>query len=165
LDSSDVDNNRIHDDIRAEKDAVNSVLVSFTLGSNEKERRPAFQHFCDPPAHGVTPAWEVTCQNNVRSTTKQQTFDHSDRFHAHLSECRFAVSPFGAGYDCCYRTYEILLIGSFPIVKSSQLDGMYADWPVLIVKEWTDVTPHLLKHTYKTFMATSWNLDRLYNSY
>jgi hypothetical protein len=74
------------------------------------------------------------------------------------------VSPFGAGYDC-YRTYEILLMGSYPIVKSSQLDRMYVDWPVLIVKEWTDVTPHLLKHTYKTFMATSWNLDRLYNSY
>jgi hypothetical protein len=165
LNSSDIDNNRIRDEIRAKKDAVNSVLVSFTVRNNEGERLPAFEQFCDPPANvSSVKAWEVTCQDNVHSTKKAQAFDHPDQFHAHLSEYRFAVSPFGAGYDC-YRTYEILLMGSYPIVKSSQLDGMYQGWPVLIVKDWTGVTPELLEQTYHEFMATTWNLERLYNSY
>lgn len=43
------------------------------------------------------------------------------------------------GLDC-YRTYEALLYGSWPIVKSSALDGIFDGLPVLILKDWRDLT-------------------------
>lgn len=165
LTSADIDNNRIHDAVRARKDAVNSVLVSFSVGSNLEARVPALKYFCDPSKGEASPFHRIggamaRCNNNFNQVKEGSYMT----FHAHLSEYRFAVSPHGAGYDC-YRTYEILLMGSYPIVKASQLDMMYQDWPVLIVKEWTDATPQLLNDTYWKFAATTWNLERLYNTY
>ena len=42
----------------------------------------------------------------------------------------------------------------------------YTDLPVLIVREWEDATPELLRSTYKEFMArTDWAMDRLFMPY
>ena len=53
------------------------------------------------------------------------------------SEYQFVVSPHGGGLDC-HRTWEVLLLGSIPIVKSSALDPLYKDLPVVIVKDWSE---------------------------
>ena len=45
----------------------------------------------------------------------------------------FVLSPHGGGYDC-HRTWEALLLGCIVIVKTSKIDSMYDDLPVLIVK-------------------------------
>ena len=55
----------------------------------------------------------------------------------------FVVSPFGNGYDC-HRTWEALILGCIPIVKSSGLDNLYEGLPVLIVQDWNDITEKLL---------------------
>jgi len=53
------------------------------------------------------------------------------------SEHKFVLSPHGAGLDC-HRTWEVLLAGSTPIVKTSILDSLYQDLPVIIVKDWEE---------------------------
>ena len=51
----------------------------------------------------------------------------------------FSVSPHGNGIDC-HRTWEDLLLGCIVIVKTSTLDPLYEGLPVVIVKEWSEIT-------------------------
>jgi len=59
------------------------------------------------------------------------------------SKYAFVASPFGNGLDC-HRTWEAIILGCIPIVKTSGLDSLYDDLPVLIVNDWTDITEKLL---------------------
>ena len=72
----------------------------------------------------------------------------------------FVLSPMGGGYDC-HRTWEALCLGCIPIVKSSGLDPLFYDLPVLIVKNWSDVTRELLDRTVKLFHGKIFHLDKL----
>ena len=222
LTSHDIDNNHIYDQVETTK-RTNSVLVSFSVKSNVEARQPVRDWFCDvisnstgqklrnSPFH-ILGGGSATCElsldthpfnagqsaTEILSTTGD--FNHLSvsgnyhhLFHAYISEHRFVASPMGMGFDC-YRTYEILMMGSYPIVKTSQLDVMYKvipllpttliltrsinsfpdrilshnllqDWPVLIVTNWSDATPQLLNTTYHKFKSMTWNLERLYNTY
>lgn len=51
----------------------------------------------------------------------------------------FSISPHGNGLDC-HRTWEDLVLGCIVIVKKSALDPLYKDLPVVIVKDWAEVT-------------------------
>ena len=55
----------------------------------------------------------------------------------------FVLSPHGGGLDC-HRTWEALALGCYPVVRTSPLDGLFEGLPILIVKEWSDVTPDRL---------------------
>ena len=59
------------------------------------------------------------------------------------SKYAFVLSPHGNGLDC-HRTWEALCLGCIPIVKTSAIDYLYEDLPVLIVKEWFDITKEIL---------------------
>ena len=48
------------------------------------------------------------------------------------------------------------------VVKSSTLDPMYKDLPVLIVKDWTDLTPVLLHQTWEQFQHQTFDCSSLY---
>jgi len=81
------------------------------------------------------------------------------------AEYVFTVSPHGNGMDC-HRTWEDLLLGCFPIVKTSPLDPLYKDLPVIIVKDWDQVTrenldawlekysPFFYNHSWKEKLTT-----------
>jgi hypothetical protein len=56
---------------------------------------------------------------------------------------KYVISPHGNGLDC-HRTWEALALGCIPIVRTSSLDPMFNGLPVLIVKEWSDVTAEVL---------------------
>ena len=59
------------------------------------------------------------------------------------SKYSFVVSPFGNGLDC-HRTWEALVLGCIPIVKTSGIDNLYDNLPVLIINDWSDITEELL---------------------
>lgn len=63
---------------------------------------------------------------------------------ANMIQHKYVISPHGNGLDC-HRTWEALMLGCIPIVKTSPLDPMYEGLPVLIVNKWSDVTPELLE--------------------
>ena len=62
------------------------------------------------------------------------------------TEYAFVVSPHGNGLDC-HRTWEALCLGCIPIVKTSPLDNLYIDLPVLIVDDWASLNQELLDNT------------------
>lgn len=55
------------------------------------------------------------------------------------AEYAFSISPHGNGLDC-HRTWEDLALGCIVIVKSSPLDPLYEGLPVVIVKDWAEIT-------------------------
>ena len=80
--------------------------------------------------------------------------------HTNQSTYAFVVSPYGGGYDC-HRTWEAIILGCIPIVKTSGMDPLFADLPVLIIKKWSDITQELLDKTIVEFKDTSFNYEKL----
>ena len=81
-----------------------------------------------------------------------------------LSSCRFVAAPRGNGLDT-HRLWEALYVGSYPIVKTSSLDSLYADLPVVIIRDWSEVTEEFLQKKYKELQQKSFSWDKLYLSY
>ena len=76
----------------------------------------------------------------------------------------FLISPHGNGLDC-HRTWEALVLGCIPIVKTSNIDILYDDLPVLIVNNWSDVSDDLLKTTVNDFKKRTFNYEKLLLQY
>jgi len=49
----------------------------------------------------------------------------------------FSLSTRGCGLDC-HRTWEIMFMGGIVITKTSSLDDLYINLPVVIVKDWKE---------------------------
>lgn len=81
-----------------------------------------------------------------------------------LAESKFVLSPRGSGWDC-YRTWEALIVGSYPIVKHSPLDVLYEGLPVVIVDDWNSITQKFLEKKFEEFSCKTWNLEKLYAPY
>ena len=76
------------------------------------------------------------------------------------SKYAFVISPHGNGLDC-HRTWEALCLGCIPIVRTSPLDALYADLPVYIVNDWSDVTEENLRRVLNDFSQRKFDLSRL----
>jgi hypothetical protein len=63
-----------------------------------------------------------------------------------MTEYTFVLSPFGNGLDC-HRTWEALLCGCIPIVRTNVFNELFEGLPVLIVENWKDITLSLLQNT------------------
>ncbi len=90
-----------------------------------------------------------------------------------LKEHVFCLSPSGNGLDC-HRTWEALLMGSIPIVRpfvkgtlkeAVGNNSMYRDLPVIVVKQWDEVTPKFLEQKLLEFSEAEFNYSKLYFSY
>lgn len=82
-----------------------------------------------------------------------------------MSNYWYVLSPHGNGLDC-HRTWEALLVGSIPVVKSSTLDLLYKDLPVIIVADWKEVTLKSLEKKHREILLkTDWNFEKLYMPY
>jgi len=76
----------------------------------------------------------------------------------------FVVSPFGNGMDCI-RTWEALVLGCIPIVRSSGMNPLFDDLPVLIVNNWFEVTQKLLDETMESFKHREFKYEKLQLNY
>jgi hypothetical protein len=85
-----------------------------------------------------------------------------DRYDTWTKQCEFAfvASPHGNGLDC-HRTWEALCLGCIVIVKSSALDELYNDLPVLIINNWSDITESLLLQTIEKFKNSKFLFEKL----
>jgi hypothetical protein len=72
----------------------------------------------------------------------------------------FVLSPYGQGMDC-HRTWEALILGSIPILKSKEFVNMFKDLPVLFVEDWSDINQQLLDDTIEKFKNLTFNYDKL----
>jgi hypothetical protein len=81
-----------------------------------------------------------------------------------LCHSKFVLSPRGNGIDC-HRTWEALLMGAIPIVRTSSLDPLYEDLPVLIVKNWEIITEAYLNEQYEILKRRSYNHKKIFIEY
>lgn len=127
------------------------ILASFNVPSNPDARQPV---------------WDLACKSTGKLapvTTCIQGQSLEEHYKT-VSEYKFVLSPHGLGLDC-YRTWEALYLGTFPIVKTSSLDRSYENLPVLIVQDWEDIDESLLQETYQTFTSTRYRYEELYKGY
>ena len=80
----------------------------------------------------------------------------------------FVICPHGGGLDC-HRNWEALCLGCIPIVKTSSIDKLYDNLPVLIVKDWNVIDNNLLHNTIndykKKFENNEFNMEKIKLSY
>lgn len=81
-----------------------------------------------------------------------------------MSRFKFILSPRGLAPDT-YRTWEAMLVGCIPILHTCYLDYLYADLPVLIVQDWTEITPEFLEKKYKEIISKQYNIEKLFMEY
>jgi hypothetical protein len=122
------------------------IYVNFSTHTNPREREGCFKHFANMTKTHIAKA---------------------KPFGAYLDDLArtvFVVSPPGNGLDC-HRTWEALLMGCYPVVKSSTLNSLYEGLPVVIVKEWSDATEKFLEKKRREFDAKIYSRDKLYAAY
>lgn len=73
----------------------------------------------------------------------------------------FIASPSGIGIDC-HRTWEALVLGCIPILISNPvLDSLFHDLPVILVRQWTDLTQEFLFEKIQELKTKHFNLEKL----
>jgi len=124
---------------------IDQEQILFALRDRAKERRPiAYANF----QFSMTTRYADDRRTAIAQVPSALVHYESipvNRFvtWAHQTKFELVVSPHGGGLDC-HRTWEALALGCYPIVKSSPLDPLFEKLPVLIVKEWSDVTQERL---------------------
>jgi hypothetical protein len=92
---------------------------------------------------------------------KRMSFSVDVAYNAHLfpatvyakaSSAKFIFCPSGLGLDT-FRLWESLVLGGIPVVESNAggLDRTYGSLPVLVVRDYADVTEALLHEAYACF--------------
>ncbi len=125
---------------------TNWIYVNFQTHTNPRERGRCLSYFQNK--EGVVVAADRSIPDYLQD----------------LGNAVFVISPFGNGIDC-HRTWEALLMGCYPVVRSSTLDPLFSDLPVVIVKDWPEVTQKFLEKKFREFREKAWNRDPLYAPY
>ena len=81
-----------------------------------------------------------------------------------MAQHRYTLSPFGNGLDC-HRTWEALLVGSIPVVKTSTLDPLYEGLPVIILQDWNEISLAFLEKKYNEICAKTYALEKIFMDY
>lgn len=124
----------------------NLLCLNFTIGTYKSERQPLAEYFFKKPY----------CVKMGRKKQKDYLQD--------LKESKFVLSPRGFGIDC-FRTWETLVMGSYPIVRTSVLDPLYKDLPVVIVESWDQINKPFLEQKYEEMSQKTYDMKILYTTY
>jgi hypothetical protein len=122
------------------------AYMNFCIGTNARERSLVYDIFKN----------KSFCYNAGRKNLEGYLLD--------IASSKFVISPFGGGIDC-YRTWEALYMGSIPVVKTSDLNPLYEDLPVVIVKDWNEVTEEFLNQKYLELQGKKYNFEKIHLNY
>jgi len=81
-----------------------------------------------------------------------------------MAEHAFVLSPTGNGLDT-HRTWEALCLGCIPILCLPSFKRLMDGLPVLIVKDWNEITETLLKETIEKFSNMEFQYNKLTLNY
>lgn len=130
-----------------EQEALLQKIIS-TLKPTSERKKKAFVDFqLNDTMHGTQKRHLQFHED--RTTIFQKllptgVIDHGERMARSKlwekkGEYAFSISPPGNGLDT-HRTWEDLVLGCIVIVKSSSLNPLYEDLPVIIVQDWSEIT-------------------------
>lgn len=101
-----------------------------------------------------------------KSEIQKTKLDRS-RYYSKLSSSKFGLALPGLGYDC-FRTWELLTMGSAVVIeRGTGLDKSFWRLPVLLVDDFADITPGLLRSAYveAVYRAADFEFERLKQSF
>jgi hypothetical protein len=128
------------------REVINKVYLNFEPNTNPSIRPPIWNYFVTKPF----------CLIGERKPHDQYLED--------MRRHRFVISPPGNGVDC-HRHWEALYMGCIPIMKSTSIDVLFQDLPVIIVADWDLVTEELLEKELSIIMSQSFKYEKLYAQY
>jgi len=130
-------------------------LLYLNFGITHQERRIVFSLFSQ-------------CSFCTMTTNPKNTNNNAGKklgnYLIDIAHHKFTLSPRGNGLDC-HRTWEALIMGSYPIVRTTTLDPLYKDLPVVIVNNYTEVTQEFLQTKYEEMKNKPYKLEKLYAPY
>ena len=116
--------------------------MQFTIQTNSEERMPVYRQFSAAPF----------CSKPPKKPFRLYLAD--------IGAAMFEIAPRGNALDT-HRIWESLYMGTIPVVRTSSLDGLYADLPILIIERWKNVTGEFLEEKYDEFSREEFYLDKL----
>jgi hypothetical protein len=91
---------------------------------------------CDRPDRAPTCRALRHANGTARAHVRFFSGPRSQMWRA-MSSHAFVAAPIGHGVDT-HRLWEVLALGSVPVVVSSSLDVLYADFPVIVLGSWAE---------------------------
>lgn len=119
-----------------------------------------FADFHTGSTHSHPPRIEARRMIPTKLVTYSEGYMDRNQLWQIYTQYAFVASPAGNGLDC-HRHWEILALGGIPVMKSSGIDPIFDDLPVLIVDSWSDLTQKLLDETVVRFQNMTFNYERL----
>lgn len=85
-----------------------------------------------------------------------------DQFLAEVAEHKFVLSPNGNGLDC-YRNYECMYLGSFPILSRSHFSETLLSWglPIVLAENFYGLTEESLENTWGQIKGRPFHRERV----
>ncbi len=122
------------------------LYMNFSIWTNSQERQPVYNQFKDQPF-----------------CTNVSGLDFANYLPS-LAMSKFVLSPRGNGLDC-HRTWEALYMGAIPVLRTSAADSLYKDLPVIIIKDWKDVTEEFLIKKWREMRFRKYKFEKMYAYY
>lgn len=135
---------------RKEKSRDALLYVNFVYKTNPEVRKPVYDLF-----------YKSLKKENWIKRSNGISFD---KYLVDLQRSKFTLSPPGSGLDC-HRTWEAIYMGSIPVVISSYLDELFKELPVLVVKDWHEVTKEFLEEKYLEITSKYYDMQKAYFDY
>jgi len=98
-----------------------------------------------------------TCFFQPEPRPMVETWEMQSRF-------QFVLSPHGAGLDC-HRTWEALLLGCVPIIKTAKINDLFEGLPVVTVQDWKEINAKFLENAAQEISHKTFNREKLLMRY
>lgn len=110
------------------------VIIEHLGSSNQHQHHQQHQHQHQHHhhQHHHTHAHTHIINSKHRESDKRLAFWH------HLTDHAFSLAPAGFGTDT-HRLWESLHMGCVPITLRSTLDGLYSQFPIILLDSWNDL--------------------------
>jgi hypothetical protein len=132
--------------LREPREYRNLMYMNHSLITNPIVRGPLYDMF-------EGKSW-VTSEHGSNGIGKFENY--LDNIYNH----KFTISPQGNGLDT-HRTWECLYMGVVPIEKRNINNQFYADLPICLIDDWSEITQEFLGKEFDRIKSGTWNMDKI----
>jgi hypothetical protein len=148
-------NYRLIDDVNKEKICIDGdLLMSFQIHTNSSIRKELYYKFKNKDFTTIR-----DFGNNDRNN-EEFTKDYFREIKRH----KFILCPWGNGYDC-HRNWEVLYLGSIPIIKNHIVFESFKDLPIWFVDDWDEVNEYTIDKKYNEIKSKKYDTKKIYFDY
>lgn len=137
--------------IKTEITKDKDILLTFNIKTNPSHRVGVYNHFLNKP---------FTTERKY-SNIDRKNGDFIKNYLKDVKRHKFVLCPWGNGYDC-HRNWEVMYLGSIPIIQKHPSLDYYEDLPVWLIDNWSEVTKENLENKYLEIIDKSYDLNKLY---